>query len=648
MYGYYRIAAAVPRVSVADVDYNVERLIASYQQAVQHQCAAVVFPELCVTGYSCGDLFFHPLLLQKAAAGASQFVKETVGHKTIAIFGLPVRCGEALYNGAIVAQDGIMRAFVPKKLLPNTREFYERRQFQSGSILQESTVNIDGRPVAVASDTVFCAGDTPFTFGVELCEDLWGVIPPGSFLALGGARVLMNLSASTEGAGKSDYRRDLVRQQSGRCLAAYAFASAGVGESTTDVVFGGHALIAENGRLAAETTRFCRSDTIIYADVDLDRLGAARISESSFNACRDSLNVHLQQMCLDEVPESPDMAYAWNPAHPFIPPHDAAPARCHEIINIQTAGLAKRVEHTHASKLVVGISGGLDSTLALLVSVRCLQLLGRPVSDIIAVTMPGFGTTDRTYANAIAMCQLVGAELREIPIREACLQHFNDIGHDPKETTTTYENAQARERTQILMDIANKENGLVVGTGDLSEIALGWSTYNGDHMSMYAVNCSIPKTLIRLLIQTIAQEAGGELEAVLRDVNETPVSPELLPSDPQGHIAQKTETVLGSYELHDYFLYHFMKHAASPAKIYYMATQAFQGTYEPAYIGQCLKTFLRRFFTQQFKRNCCPDGPKVGSIALSPRGDWRMPSDATVTVWMQELDKVLTHEQSPS
>lgn len=638
MYGYYRVAAAVPQVRVADVDYNVDQMIASYEEAVGQGCSVVVFPELGVTGYSCRDLFFQGTLLSHAARGARKMARATAGKGTIAVFGLPVLQGEALFNVAVVAQNGTMRAVVPKTILPHVREFYEQRQFRSGRALNASHVTLDGEEVPVARDTVFRAGDSPLIFGVELCEDLWSVIPPSSRLALEGARAIFNLSASTELTGKAEYRRDLVRQQSGRCLAAYVFASCGVHESTTDVVFSGHSLIADNGRLAAENERFCREATLITADIDFERLAAARLSESSFNDCRDGIETTGRVIRLDETPASPDLEYAFNPPRPFLPGEAHADERCREIIAIQVAGLAKRVEHTGAKKLVIGISGGLDSTLALLISSRCCTLLRRPASDIVAVTMPGFGTTGRTYNNALAMCRLLGVELREIDIKQACLVHFDDIGHDPQELSTTYENVQARERTQILMDLANKMGGLVIGTGDLSEIALGWSTYNGDHMSMYAVNCSIPKTLIRRLIQSLASEAGGELEAVLLDINATPVSPELLPASEDGSIDQKTEDVLGPYDLHDFFLYHFIKYGASPSKILFLAEHAFRQEFDCAFIAKCLRTFLWRFFSQQFKRNCIPDGPKVGTIALSPRGDWRMPSDAVVKVWMDELD----------
>lgn len=643
MFGYYRLASAVPQLRVADVDYNVNQLMAGFRNAAEQHAAAVAFPELSITGYSCGDLFFQPRLRQAALDGLSRFAEATEGSGTIAVVGLPFLHEDALYNTAAVVQSGRVLALVPKTVLPNYREFYEKRQFTSGrepgAGIREVTVN--GASVPFGTDIVFHDAATSFSFGVEICEDLWSVIPPSSMLALHGARAIFNPSAGTELTGKAAYRRELVKQQSGRCLCAYVLSSAGVHESTMDVVFGGHSLIADNGRLAAEGERFRREGTLILADVDFDRLAAARLSESSFNDGKflsPAGNI-LHLALKTEVPSSPDLEYASNPARPFLPSPENLRERCEEIIAIQTAGLAKRMEHTRTRRLVIGISGGLDSTLALLICARACQELRRPASDILAVTMPGFGTTDRTHGNAVDMCRLIGAELREIPISECCLLHFGDIGHDPAERTTTYENVQARERTQILMDLANKTEGMVVGTGDLSEIALGWSTYNGDHMSMYAVNCSIPKTLIRCLIEHIAGNSSPELAATLIDINNTPVSPELLPPSDDGSIEQRTEDVLGPYDLHDFFLFHFIKYGAQPDKILYLAQHAFRAEFQPDFIRRCLGIFIRRFFQQQFKRSCMPDGPKVGTIALSPRGDWRMPSDACGTVWAGDLSR---------
>ncbi len=633
MFGFHRLAAAVPVLRVADVDFNAGMLRKCYEEAVRQNAAAVVFPELSITGYSCGDLFFQKRLLERAREAAVEFAAVTAGRQTMAIFGLPLLEGETLYNVAAVAAGGKIRGLVPKTLLPNYREFYEKRYFQSGRKVRGRTIRWGTAEIPFGSDLLFDDG-ADFRFGVEICEDLWGVLPPSSLLALGGARAIFNLSAGTELAAKAEYRRDLVRQQSARCLAAYVLASAGVYESTSDVVFGGHALIADNGRLAAENRRFARKNSIIFADVDFERLAAARVSESSFNDNPLPENITFRTVPLPAAASSPDLTYAVNPRCPFVPGDDAdRRERCMEIFDIQCAGLARRVEHTHAKTMVIGISGGLDSTLALLVAAECCRLLGRDPAEIIAYTMPGFGTTDRTRGNAVRLCELLGVTLREVDIRPACLQHFRDIGHDPEVLDTAYENVQARERTQILMDVANKTGGLVIGTGDLSEIALGWSTYNGDHMSMYAVNCSIPKTLIRFLIETTAERSAPELAAVLRDVIATPVSPELLPAAGDGTIAQKTEDLIGPYELHDFFLYHFVKYGAEPEKIRFLAENAFRDTYDSDTVSRWLAIFLRRFFRQQFKRNCVPDGPKVGTIALSPRGDWRMPADAADALW---------------
>lgn len=634
MYGFYRMAAIVPVLKVGDIGFNSRVLLKEYDAACRAGAAVAIFPELSLTGYSCGDLFFQEQLLMGAEKAGAELARQA--RETVLIFGMPLRYRDAVHNVAVVAHRGKIRGVVPKSLLPNYREFYEKRQFTSGMNIRNTEIEIDGEKAPFGVDLIFSSG-ADFTLGVEICEDLWGVIPPSSKLALGGAKIICNLSAGTGLAGKADYRRELVRQQSARCLAAYMLASAGVHESTTDCVFSGHALIADNGRLAAENRRFSRKTTMILADVDLRRLRNARYSDSSFNDVK--CDVVFRDIRLEDVPASPDLEYAYLPPHPFVPEDlEHRRERCQEILNIQAAALAKRLEHTNSKTMVVGISGGLDSTLALLVCVEVCKLLNRPHSDIMAVTMPGFGTTGRTYNNAVKLSGLLGAELREIDIKASSMQHFEDIGHDPAVIDTTYENAQARERTRILMNLANKHGGLVIGTGDLSEIALGWSTFNGDHMSMYSVNCSIPKTLIRFLINNIAEETGGEMAEVLYDITDTPVSPELLPPAEDGTIQQTTETLIGPYELHDFFLYHFIKYGAEPAKLLYLATHAFGETYSPEIIEKWLKMFLRRFFQQQFKRNCMPDGPKVGTIALSPRGDWRMPSDASGTEWLNQIN----------
>ncbi len=634
-YGYYRFAALVPPVRVADVPANVASLVTAMDVAVQQGAQVVLFPELSLTGCSCADLFFQRRLQQEALAGLVSFARETAQHGVPAILTLPVVVGEGLYNLAAVVCGGRLLGLVPKSVLPNTRDAGERRWFRPASELRVKSLDLGPwKDVPLGTDLLFCDGGE-LTFGVEIGEDLWSVLPPSSLLALKGARVIFNPSASNELAGKAEYRRMLVAQQSGRCHAAYVYASAGVGESTQDVVYGGHALIAENGRMVAENERFSREGNAIYADIDVERLGNSRLSEGSFNespalpaewaGCR--------VVDMGGLPQSCDLRYAAILSRPFLPPAGAGDARCEDILNIQTMGLARRMEHSGARSLVIGISGGLDSTLALLICQRACRLLGWPMERILAITMPGFGTTGRTYNNAVAMIKQIGATFREVNIREACLQHFRDIGHDPAQRTTTYENVQARERTQILMDLANKMGGLVVGTGDLSEIALGWSTYNGDHMSMYAVNCSIPKSLIRCLISHIARDSNEQLASILQDINDTPVSPELLPPADDGSIEQRTEDVLGPYDIHDFFLYHFMKYGAEPDKLRALALRAFEGEYEPELIERTLNTFIHRFFTQQFKRSCMPDGPKVGTIALSPRGDWRMPTDASAVIW---------------
>ena len=636
--GYYRLAAAVPPVRVADVATNTQALIAAAQAAAEQGAHAVVFPELSLTGYSCGDLFFQPMLQQAALRGLQELAQATAPLPLVLITTLPLVVQEGLYNAAAVVQGGRVLGLVPKSVLPNYREFYERRQFRPAADLRARSVELPGfGSVPIGTDLLFSDG-ADFTFGVEVCEDLWTVLPPSSRLALQGARVIFNPCASTELAGKAAYRRQLVAQQSGTCLCAYVLASAGVGESSQDVVYSGHSLIAENGRIAAENQRFQREGSIIYADVDLQRLAAARMSESSFNENRLPAEwAAVRTLPLQPLPVACDLRYARLDKRPFLPAPDQAAERCEDILQIQAAGLAKRMEHSGAKSLVIGVSGGLDSSLALLVCARACRLLGLPPGIICAVTMPGFGTTNRTYTNAVQMIRLLGATLREVDIKEACLLQFKDLEFDPALRTNTYENVQARQRTTLLMNLANKTGGIVVGTGDLSEIALGWSTYNGDHMSMYAVNCSIPKTLIRCLISHVAAQSGAELAAVLQDIIDTPVSPELLPPSPDGQMEQKTEDLLGPYDLHDFFLYHFIKYGAEPHKLLALATHAWGEEYSEEELRRTLRTFVRRFFTQQFKRSCIPDGPKVGTIALSPRGDWRMPSDTCGELWSGDI-----------
>ena len=638
-YGFYRFAAVTPRVRVADVSYNVAELAAGMKDAVQEGAQVVVFPELCLTGYTCGDLFYQPCLQQAALRGLQQFAAQTspLG-SPIAVVSLPLVVNDGLYNVAAVVQAGRVMGLVPKTLLPNYREFYEKRQFRAAGDLPVREVELPGiGTVPIGTDLLFGDGEE-LVLGIEICEDLWSVIPPSSRLCLQGARVILNPSASNELAGKAAYRRSLVAQQSGRCLAGYVFSSVGVGESTQDVVYSGHALIADNGRLVAENQRFGRERSMIMADLDLARLGNARMSESSYH--ENALPTEwkpCRHVRLSPLPDTCDLRHALIPARPFLPQEAVRSARCEDILNIQASGLARRMEHTAAKTLVIGVSGGLDSSLALLVCARACKILGKGPECILAITMPGFGTTGRTYSNAVDMIRHIGATFKEVNSREACLLHFKDLGFNPELRTTTYENVQARERTKILMNHANMTGGLVVGTGDLSEIALGWSTYNGDHMSMYAVNCSIPKTLIRCLISHVAAQSSPELAATLQDIIDTPVSPELLPPADDGSMEQKTEDILGPYDIHDFFLYHFIKYGAPPEKLRALALKAFAGEYDEELINRTLHTFIRRFFTQQFKRSCIPDGPKVGTIALSPRGDWRMPSDAWATEWMRGI-----------
>lgn len=638
-FGYYRLAAAVPRVRVADVDFNTTELIAAAKQAAGQGAAIVTFPELCITSAGCADLFFQPTLLKAAEEALNRFAEETADLDIVSVVGLPLLLDDKLFNVAAVVQGGVVRGFVPKSFIPDKRESYERRQFSPASMLTCDEVRVFGNffRIPIGSDLIFKVG-SDLTIGVEIGDDAAALLPPSTRLALQGAKLILNPSAAITLVGREDYTRTLIAARSGSCITACVHAGAGVGESTQDGVCGGAALIAINGHVVAQNKPFSRELSLIYADVDMQRLSAARLSESTF---RDNL----QQgewpaprcvSCGVDV-SSCDLRYAYLPPRPFVPEADVAASRCEEILNIQAAALAKRIECAYAKTLVIGVSGGLDSTLALLVCDRACKLLGRSNDCILALTMPGFGTTGRTYNNAVKMIQLLGCTFKEVNIKEACLLHFKDLDFDPALRTNTYENVQARERTKLLMNLANKTGGMVVGTGDLSEIALGWATYNGDHMSMYGVNCSIPKSLIRCLIEYAATTSEPELAAVLRDVNATPVSPELLPPSDDGKIDQKTEEILGPYDLHDFFLYHFIKYGAEPDKLRFLALHAFADEYDEALIESTLRTFLRRFFTQQFKRTCVPDGPKVGTIALSPRGDWRMPTDVCGTLWTDYL-----------
>lgn len=664
MFGFYRFACVSPVLKVADTAYNTEEIIRSAKIAASNGAAFVVFPELSITGYTCSDLFHQELLLQNSTRALVRIADALKDSDAVIAVGLPLRIFGRLYNCAAFVQRGKVIAVTPKIHLPNQREFYEKRHFSSGCDLLRGVPGISTEKSAGAV-TCFIegAGEVPVTnfftvkgsevrIGVELCEDLWTPAPPSGELALAGANVIVNLSASDALVGKRDYRRNLVMNQSARCMAAYVYASAGVHESTTDMVFSGHLMIAENGNMLAESKPFSRETEIVYADVDVERLNMQRLSEGSFQDF-DSRAIIARAATLECLRDCDMLQYRFVSPTPFVPGStETRDASCTEIFNIQCAGLAKRLEASHSKRAVIGLSGGLDSTLALLVVTETFKLLNRPAKEILALTMPGFGTTKRTRNNAVELAKLLGVELRTVDIQKACLQHFVDIGHDPQKLDVTYENVQARERTQILMDIANSEGGIVIGTGDLSEIALGWSTYNADHMSMYAVNCDIPKTLVRHIVNWYADRAvrdpnqtaanletsnKASLAAVLRDILDTPVSPELLPADSSGQIAQKTESILGAYELHDFFLYHFAKYGAPPEKLRYLAKYAFANRHSDEEIDKALAVFIRRFFTQQFKRSCIPDGPKVGTISLSPRADWRMPSDASSGDWFKEV-----------
>ena len=639
-YGFIRVAAASPMLKVADCDYNTAEIKQVIERAQQENVQILCFPELCITAYSCGDLFFQKALQEKALESLHElihFMKERTS--LIVLVGLPLRIKNSLYNAAaVISHEGIL-GIVPKSYLPNNNEYYEKRWFTPGNKLSSCMVEIEGEDVPVCPDGMIFR--TPFAnFGIEICEDLWMPIPPSSQLAMQGAELIFNLSASNELVSKHSYRKSLVTQQSGRCHAAYIYASAGVGESTTDMVFSGACLIAENGALLVESDRFSLENGMIIADIDVEALRHDRLQNSNFEA-----------MALDNATEvdgridaisSSGMHRAFNP-HPFIPSSSEREERLSEVFNIQTHGLAKRLAHTGIQKAVIGISGGLDSTLALLVVINAFDRLGIPRENIHGITMPGLGTTDRTYKNGIALMESSGVTVKEISIVEAVTKHFQDIEHDINIHDVTYENSQARERTQILMDYANKVGGLVVGTGNMSELALGWATYNGDHMSMYAVNTGVPKTLVATLVRWIADSRMDQpARDILHDILDTPFSPELLPAGKDGTIAQETEHFVGPYELHDFFLYRALRYGDTPKRIRFMAVQAFNGKYSPEEILKWLKVFYTRFFAQQFKRSCLPDGPKVGSVNLSPRGDWRMPSDASAETWLKELETLDT------
>ena len=640
-YGLIKVAAAIPGVRVADVEYNVQQMESLIAQAEGKGAEVIVFPELSITGYSCQDLFRQQLLLDKAEEGLLVLLDFTRKLDIIAIVGMPVRIGFKLYNCAVVVQHGAILGLVAKTFLPNYNEFYEKRWFASSNDLQKQEIYLAGSPVTVTNEPQLFRTCDGVCFGIEICEDVWAPLPPSNQLALAGADIIFNLSASTELIGKHDYLMSLLAQQSARMICGYVYASCGFGESTQDVVYGGNALIYENGRLLAQAGRFALEPQMRIQQIDVDRLRSERQNNTTFRAPLYPLEGVRVAVTIDAKPTTPhefELLRDVNP-HPFIPVDEKMTRTCEEILNIQTLALCKRLQHTHCDKAVIGISGGLDSTLALLVTVRAFDRLGLSRLGIIGITMPGFGTTDRTHQNAVSLMESLGITQREISIAKAVKQHFEDIGHNMQQHDVTYENAQARERTQILMDVANQVGAMVIGTGDLSELALGWCTYNGDHMSMYGVNGGVPKTLVQYLIRYVAQLPSFMAQHdTLLDVVDTPISPELTPADSDGNIQQKTEDLVGPYELHDFFLYYMVRLGFRPAKIFMLAQHAFKGKYDDAVIKRWLQTFCRRFFNQQFKRSCLPDGPKVGSVSLSPRGDWRMPSDAVCALWLKECE----------
>lgn len=639
--GFIKIAAATPDLHVADCEYNAAEIVNQAKQAAAKGAKLITFPELCLTGYTCGDLFLQETLLEGALKALETVRRESEEIAAVIVVGLPLRVKGKLYNVAAVVNAGDVLAFVPKTYIPNYSEFYEQRHFVSADTLS-GMENVlikaaDGEPcwVPLVTDTIFQCDEQPlFTFGVEICEDLWVPNPPSTTLAQMGAHIIVNLSASDEIIGKAGYRRDLVRQQSGRLLCAYLYADAGFGESTQDLVFAGHDLIAENGAMLAESRMF--EQGIIYADIDLQRLAHERQRMNTFEAVEGGV------FSFSLAPAENDLADRTFPRTPFVPANKALrDERCEEILTLQATGLATRLRHTHAKTAVVGLSGGLDSTLALIVLVHAFDMLSLDRKGILAVTMPCFGTTARTKGNAEKLAEAYGVTLKTVDIKAAVDQHFEDIGQSKDDLSVTFENGQARMRTLVLMNLANKTGGMVVGTGDLSELALGWATYNGDHMSMYGVNGSIPKTLVKYLVEWVANHKVDDASRLtLLDIVDTPISPELIPADENGNIKQKTEDLVGPYELHDFFLYHFLRFGSHPSKIYFLAQKAFAGIYDNATVKKWLYTFCRRFFQQQFKRSCLPDGPKVGSVSLSPRGDWRMPSDAVSRLWLEEIERI--------
>ena len=653
-YGFIKVASAVPVVHVADCRQNTKEIESLIAQAEEQSVEVVVFPELCITGYSCQDLFRQQLLLDSAEASLLHIIEFSKQLDIISIVGLPVIVGNLLLNCAAVVQHGRLLGLVPKTFLPNYNEFYEKRWFASSQDLYEQTIYFAGHSILfTATPQLFrtCGGAV---FGIEICEDVWAPIPPSNNLVLAGADIIFNLSASDELLGKHAYLKSLLSQQSARMLSGYVYSSSGFGESTQDVVYGGNTLIYENGQLLCEGERFALDNQLMTAQIDIESLRADRRNNTTFVNAQRCIQAHnVRIIKTEDIVQRDFVLERTVDPRPFIPTHNNMEESCSEILNIQVMGLVRRLLHTHAATVVIGVSGGLDSTLALLVCIKAFDKLKLNRKNVIGVTMPGFGTTGRTYNNAMRLMESLGITIKEINISKSVLQHFEDIGHDVSVHDVTYENSQARERTQILMDLANKYNGLVVGTGDLSELALGWATYNGDHMSMYAVNTAVPKTLIEYLVSYIARTVDSSSAATLSDIIDTPISPELIPADEKGNIRQKTEDLVGPYELHDFFLFHLLRHGFSPKKVFLLAQKAFNDNndscsdcnqYDDATILRWLYTFYRRFFVQQFKRSCLPDGPKVGSVSLSPRGDWRMPTDAMATSWLQQIEELAKEE----
>lgn len=637
-FGFITVAAAIPSVKVADTEYNIKQIEDFVAQAEGRGVEIIVFPELSVTGYSCQDLFLQQLLVEQAEVAVMQLLDFSRKLDIICIVGAPVNISGSLYNCAVVIQHGVILGIIPKTYLPNYGEFYEKRWFTSSKDLKPTDIRYAGNSVSITPGPMLFRTSDNALFGVEICEDVWAAEPCSNKLALAGADIIFNLSASDELIGKHIYLMNLLSQQSARTISGYVYSGCGFGESTQDVVYGGNALIYENGTLLSESERFSFKPQMIVNQIDIEKLRVERQKNTTFINCRDDSNAVIKQTAVVQ-PKNFSLLREID-ALPFVPDDNDMEHSCNEIFSIQVAGLAKRIMHTACKHLIVGISGGLDSTLALLVCVKTFDKLGMNRKGIVGVTMPGFGTTDRTYNNALSLMNSLGVTIREISIADSVKVHFNDIGHDISVHDVTYENSQARERTQILMDLSNQLKGMVVGTGDLSELALGWATYNGDHMSMYGVNAGIPKTLIKYLVRDVAYNAMDEKSRnTLLDIIDTPISPELIPAEEDGTIKQKTEDLVGPYELHDFFLYYFLRFGFRPSKIYLLARKAFDAAdYEDDTIKHWIKVFFHRFFTQQFKRSCLPDGPKVGSVSLSPRGDWRMPSDASSALWLKECE----------